>query len=158
MSTPSTKEMVDKFEEKTKVGAENVVAGFGAILVACLFIPFGAGFISNLAGFVYPTIATIRAIETPDKKDDYDWLVYWIVFGMFCMVENFVDFLLVFIPFYYPLKVTFLMWCQIPLFNGSRVVHDKFLKPFFLDKANAVDAALNADDTKKAATDSSKSK
>ena len=36
MSTPSTKEMVDKFEEKTKVGAENVVAGFGAILVACL--------------------------------------------------------------------------------------------------------------------------
>lgn len=158
LSTPKTKNVVLMFEEKIKVSAENVVAGIGAILVACLFIPIGAGLISNLVGTIYPTIATIKAIETPNKEDDFDWLVYWIVFGLFCVLENFVEFLLVFIPFYYPVKVTFLLWCMLPRFNGSRYLYETILKPYYLSKANALDAALNENDEKKTETETSKSK
>jgi receptor expression-enhancing protein 5/6 len=34
-------------------------------------------------GFVYPLIASVKAIETETLDDDKQWLTYWIIFVFF---------------------------------------------------------------------------
>ncbi len=149
---PIGKKYADLVEEKTKVNAEYFVCGLGAILVALLFIGLGAQYISNMLGFIYPVYASIRAIETSDKEDDTQWLVYWVVFSSFCLVENFVDLLKYWIPFWYPMKVTFLLWCMLPQYKGAQIIYDTVIKPSFLKHENTIDDALNAFSTKASAS------
>ena len=115
------------------------------------FLNIGASFISNVVGFVYPMYATIKTIENPGKEDELDWLIYWVVFATICVIENFIDFFIYFIPFYYPLKVSFLLWCMLERFKGSKVVYDLLIKPL-MSKVSAIDAALDEVDPKAAAT------
>jgi len=50
--------------------------------------------VSNLVGFIYPAYASFKAIETTGKDDDTQWLIYWVVYATFCLVEVFADILL----------------------------------------------------------------
>ena len=146
-------------EEKTKVNFEYFVLGIFTVLAICLFSGFGAGTISDLVGFVYPAYMTLVAIESDSKDDDTEWLMYWIIFASLFLVENFLPFVLYWIPFYYPLKVTFLIWCMIPEYQGAKLTYEMVLKPLYIrfNSANPVDAALNKADAK-AAVDSTKEK
>jgi len=47
----------------------------------------------------------VKAIESPDKDDDTEWLMYWVVFAAFSVVEFFSDILLSWFPFYFLMKV-----------------------------------------------------
>lgn len=47
----------------------------------------------------------IKAIESPNKEDDTQWLTYWVVYGVFSIAEFFSDLFLSWFPFYYMLKV-----------------------------------------------------
>lgn len=60
---------------------------------------------SDLVGFIYPVYASIKAIETKTKEDDAQWLTYWLVFGLFKVIEGPADFLISSIPFYFFIKV-----------------------------------------------------
>lgn len=56
----------------------------------------------------------IKAIESPNKEDDTQWLTYWVVYGVFSLVEFFSDLFLSWFPFYYMLKVCCLFWnCRV---------------------------------------------
>ena len=145
---PLGKKYADLVEEKTKINAEYFVVALGSVLVALLFIGAGAKFISNVIGFTYPVYATIKAIETTAKEDDTQWLVYWVVFSLFCVIENFVDFILFWLPFYYPLKVSFLLWCMLPNYNGANAIYQAVIKPTFLRHESTIDEALNSFSTK----------
>ncbi len=81
-------------------------------------------------------------MESPTTDDDKMWLTYWVVFSALCVADNFVDFLSYWVPLYYPIKVTFLLWLMLPRFKGAVFVYDKFLKTIFLSGVNAIDAAL----------------
>ena len=72
-----------------------------------LFTGFGANLICHSAGFIYPFYATIKSIES--KKDETQWLVYWIVYGFVGILESFVAYILFWIPFFYPAKVLLLL-------------------------------------------------
>lgn len=50
---------------------------------------------------------SIKAIESPNKDDDTQWLTYWVVYGVFSIVEFFSDIFLSWFPFYYMLKVRY---------------------------------------------------
>lgn len=47
----------------------------------------------------------MKAIESPNKDDDTQWLTYWVVYGVFSIAEFFSDLFLSWFPFYYMLKV-----------------------------------------------------
>lgn len=49
--------------------------------------------------------SSIKAIESPNKDDDTQWLTYWVVYGCFGVGEFFSDILLSWFPFYYLFKV-----------------------------------------------------
>ena len=70
----------------------------------------GVGSLCSLIGFAYPTLASFRAIETKQKGDDTQWLIYWTVYAFFSVLETFVDYVLYFVPFYYAFKLAFLVW------------------------------------------------
>ena len=131
-------------EEKTKVNVEYFVVGFLAVLAICIFSGFWASPITNLVGFVYPAYSSIVAIESAGKEDDTQWLTYWVVFAFFCVIENFADYILYWVPFYYAIKITFLIWCMVPKYQGAKIVYPTVIKPVFEKHESAIDAALNA--------------
>ena len=138
------KKYAELIEEKTKVNVEYFVVGFLAILALCIFSGFWAHSITNFVGFAYPAYASVAAIESTDKTDDTQWLTYWVVFAFFCVFENFTDYILYWVPFYYAIKVTFLVWCMIPKYRGAVQVYNSVIQPLFKKHESAIDAALNA--------------
>ena len=47
----------------------------------------------------------VKAVESVEKDDDTQWLIYWIVYAAFTVVEYFSDFLFSWFPFYFLAKV-----------------------------------------------------
>lgn len=134
---------VAMIEEKTKVNIEYFVVAAGAILVLMLFTGFQATFVANSIGFLYPAYASILAVESKEKDDDTQWLMYWVVFALFSTVENFASIIVYWIPFFYPLKTSVLLWCMLPQFKGSVVVYENIIQPAFAKHESTIDAALN---------------
>jgi receptor expression-enhancing protein 5/6 len=128
----------------TPVKVEYFAAGFLALLVILVFVGVGSSLIVNVVGYIYPLYASILAIETTAKTDDTDWLTYWVVYGFFLTIEVFSDYLLFLVPFYYPFKLSFLLWCMLPQFKGANVVYATLIKPHVSKiLVDDVDAALN---------------
>ena len=70
------------------------------------------------------------------------WLIYWVVYSFFSIIEVFVDYLLYWIPFYYAFKMAFLLWAMMPQTRGAKFLYDSFLKDFLKSKESTIDAAM----------------
>ena len=60
--------------------------------------------------------------ETENKDDDTQWLMYWVVFASFSLMESVSDVFIGWLPFYWLGKCAFLLWCMSPL-NGAAIVY-----------------------------------
>jgi len=47
----------------------------------------------------------VKAIESANKDDDTQWLIYWVVYSVFALVELFTDIFFSWVPFYWFFKV-----------------------------------------------------
>jgi receptor expression-enhancing protein 5/6 len=47
----------------------------------------GASYVTCLIAVAYPAFMTFLALESPDEDDDKQWLTYWVVFGLFSIVD-----------------------------------------------------------------------
>lgn len=137
-------------QDKAKVPKEFLVVGLGGLVA--IFVLYGVGIASltTIVGFVYPAIKSFQAIETKLRGDDTQWLVYWVLFTFFNIIEVFVDLLLYWIPFYFAFKLAFLLWLMLPQTKGATFMYDAFLKDFLKKNESRIDAAMN--DAKKQAT------
>ena len=88
----------------------------------------GGELISDLFAFAYPAYMSFKAIDTPDKVDDVQWLTYWVVFAMFSIVESVMNFLVSWIPFYFVIKCAFFLWMYHPKFMGASLVYKQIVK------------------------------
>jgi receptor expression-enhancing protein 5/6 len=52
----------------------------------------------------------VKAIESKNKDDDVQWLMYWVVFAVFSIAEFFSDFLVGWVPFYWLAKVGWILF------------------------------------------------
>jgi receptor expression-enhancing protein 5/6 len=87
--------------------------------------------------------ASVKAIESKDSADDTQWLVYWIVYGTFGFVETFIDLILYWIPFFYAIKIAFLVWCMHPTTKGATVLYNSFIRKAFLAHEEKMDSLLS---------------
>mmetsp|Transcript_28091 Transcript_28091/g.39497 ORF Transcript_28091/g.39497 Transcript_28091/m.39497 type:complete len:192 (-) Transcript_28091:187-762(-) len=143
--------ILQQAEDMAHVPKEYLALGGGFLFVILIFFGVGAGSLCSIVGFVYPAFKSFEAIESKNRGDDTQWLVYWIVYAFFSIIEVFVDFLLYWIPFYYAFKLAFLLWAMLPATNGAKFLYDNFLKDFLKKNESKIDAAL-ADAKKNAST------
>jgi receptor expression-enhancing protein 5/6 len=137
-------ETVAFVESKTGVKRVYLAMGLIGFTVLWLMVGYGAQFLANFIGFIYPAYHSIKAIESPDKSDDTQWLIYWVVYAFFSLLEFFADIFLFWIPLYAFLKCIFLVWCMAPFaWNGSALIYHRLIKPFVLMHQRSVDEALD---------------
>lgn len=139
----------NQLHEKTGISPEIYIVGVGILLVIMLFFDIFANIICDLIAYSYPLYASLKVIETNDHGKDTQWLTYWVVFGIFGTLETFIHIITYWIPFYYPLKVTFLIWCMHPTYNGATTIYNNFLKDFVRNHLEKVDAVLSEVNTSK---------
>ncbi|KAM9461478.1 receptor expression-enhancing protein 6 isoform 1-T1 [Clarias gariepinus] len=143
-------DFLNKIEEKTGIKKRLLVIGSASATGLFLLVGYGASLICNLIGFVYPAYYScfmlvpddfsIKAIESPNKDDDTQWLTYWVVYGFFGIGEFFLDIFLSWFPFYYLFKCLFLLWCMAPVpWNGSQMLYKRLVQPLFLRHEATVD-------------------
>ena len=128
-------ETVKKVAGQVGVDPVALVGGGTVFVVLFTYFIFGVGLLCNLIGFFYPVYASLKAIESEEKDDDTRWLIYWVIYAMFTIVETFTDTILYWIPFYFAFKVGFLVWLMLPSHNGAELIYKKVLKPFVAKNA-----------------------
>mmetsp|Transcript_3778 Transcript_3778/g.13009 ORF Transcript_3778/g.13009 Transcript_3778/m.13009 type:complete len:161 (-) Transcript_3778:103-585(-) len=116
---------LQKVEDMAHVPLEYLVVGVGAFVALLLLLGVGASLIANMVGFLYPAFCSFKAIESEDKNDDTQWLIYWVVYSTFIILESFIDILLYWVPFYYAIKVGFLFFLMR---GGAKQLYDGFLR------------------------------
>ena len=62
------------------------------------------------------------------------------MYGAFSVLDQFAGFILSFIPFYYFLKVGFLVWCMHPATNGATIVYDTYILPQYQEYEGQINA------------------
>jgi len=132
-----------KAEELTKIPKEYIVLSGGVLLFSLIFFHTGAGALCSIVGFAYPAFKSFQAIEYNIRGDDTQWLIYWVVFSFFHIIEAFEDYLIYWIPFYFAFKLAFLLWAMLPQTMGAKFLYDSFLKDFLKNNESRIDAALD---------------
>merc|ERR1711934_684165 len=67
---------------------DKMIKGVIAVVTLWLMFGFGAQLLCNFIGFLYPAYRSIKALETSSKSDDTQWLMYWVVFSLFSVVDT----------------------------------------------------------------------
>jgi len=79
--------------------------------------------LSTALALLYPTYCSLKALRTPKKEDDVQWLTYWVVYAIFRTVEFAPDLVLsAWCPLYYELKLGLLFWLISPYFEARRAI------------------------------------
>ena len=124
------KEIMNSIKEKTGIDGIYVII-FLSICVFFVYLGIFGSLITSLVGTLYPGFSTIKAIQK--NKNKKEWLTYWVVFGSFLIFDMFSNIIVKFIPFYFVLKILFLIWMFIPGSNGCKLVYEflisKIMKP-----------------------------
>ena len=81
------------------------------IAVALVLVSFGFGqqLITCAIGVAYPVLMSFRTLQLNSRELEKQWLTYWVVFGVFSIVDHFAEFVLSFVPFFYVVKFAFLI-------------------------------------------------
>ena len=115
---------------KTGIPAKIVLIVLG-VCVLSVIIGYFDQYITCLVGIVFPTICSIKALQTPDAEDDKQWLTYWIVYGLFSFIDLFAGSILKLIPFYFIVKIIFLIWLFLPTFRGAKIIYHSIIEKLF---------------------------
>ncbi|CAG01216.1 unnamed protein product, partial [Tetraodon nigroviridis] len=85
-------------------------------------------------GTLYPAYSSYKAVKTKNVKEYVKWMMYWIVFALFTTAETATDLFLSWFPFYFELKIAFVIWLLSPYTKGSSVLYRKFVHPTLSNK------------------------
>uniref|UniRef100_A0A8C4PSX9 Receptor expression-enhancing protein n=1 Tax=Equus asinus TaxID=9793 RepID=A0A8C4PSX9_EQUAS len=80
-------------------------------------------------GLLYPAYASYKAVKTKNIREYVRWMMYWIVFALFMAVETFMDIFISWFPFYYEIKIAFVLWLLSPYTKGASLLYRKFVHP-----------------------------
>ena len=107
--------------------------------VACVMLGIGQTYITQVIAVLYPAFMSFVALETDTPEDDKQWLTYWVCYGCFAILDQFAGFILSFIPFYFFLKMAFLIWCMHPATQGATIVYNNYILPFYNEHAAEIE-------------------
>merc|ERR1712230_243194 len=140
-------EALQTLEDKTQVKKLYIAAALAVVTVVFILFGFGAGLLCNFVGFVYPAFASFKALDSKNEGEERNWLIYWVVYSCFCLVEGFLEYVLFWVSFYYPIKLAFLCFLFLPQTQGAKKLYEdvlsKALKPYVAMIDGATADAIN---------------
>lgn len=95
-----------------------------------------------LIGALYPAYSTFKVLKKKKSKSYVKWMMYWTGFAFFICGETFADALLSWFPFYYPLKIIFVIWLLSPVTKGSSILYRKLIHPALKKQERQIDRYL----------------
>jgi receptor expression-enhancing protein 5/6 len=144
-----------QLSEKTKVEPGYILGGALFLTALTILILFGGTILSAVLTVVYPAFKSIKALETKDTEDDDKvWLTYWVVFGVFTLLDEFAFFILNLIPFYWYIRLGFFVWLMAPQTQGAQIVYKNVLRPLLNQHKDRIQKII--DDVKGGAQDFAK--
>ncbi|XP_006744747.1 receptor expression-enhancing protein 4 [Leptonychotes weddellii] len=93
-------------------------------------------------GMLYPAYASYKAVKTKNIREYVRWMMYWIVFALFMAVETFTDIFISWFPFYYEIKMAFVLWLLSPYTKGASLLYRKFVHPSLSRHEKEIDACI----------------
>uniref|UniRef100_A0A3B3W358 Receptor expression-enhancing protein n=1 Tax=Poecilia latipinna TaxID=48699 RepID=A0A3B3W358_9TELE len=67
------------------------------------------------------------------------WMMYWIVFALYTVVETITDLTVAWFPLYYELKIAFVIWLLSPYTRGASLIYRKCLHPLLSSREREID-------------------
>ncbi|GIY75516.1 receptor expression-enhancing protein 4 [Caerostris extrusa] len=118
---------------------QTVIAGFLLEWRVGSTLDFGTEICRIKSCRVY--IGDVHDISIDLKVLEYvKWMMYWIIFALFTCVETFADILVSFwLPFYYEMKILFVLWLLSPATRGSSVMYRRFVHPQLTKREKEID-------------------
>lgn len=101
-----------------------------ALLSRCLIL---------ILGTLYPAYRSYKAIKNKDLREHVKWMMYWIVFALFTTLETFLDIFISWFPFYYEIKIIFILWVLSPATRGSSILYKKLVHPMLTAREQEID-------------------
>lgn len=128
-----------------KLGVKPLFVAAVAISGVLAFILYGVGgqLICTALGFLYPAFESFKAVESGDPVAMQLWLMYWVVWAIFLSIEHICYYVLIWIPFYYPIKLGTLLWLFNPTTRGAKYVYYWLVLPFLYRNRERIDSALD---------------
>ncbi len=65
--------------------------------------------------------------------------MYWIVFALFTTIETLLDIFISWFPFYYEIKILFILWVLSPATRGSSLLYKKVVHPLLCSREKEID-------------------
>jgi receptor expression-enhancing protein 5/6 len=103
---------------------------FVAVIIGFSVLLAGGKLIVDLAGFVYPAYMSFKSLEA--HIDETQWLTYWVVFSTYSIAESFLAPLVSMIPFYFWIKIAFIVYMYHPSTKGALMIYQQGLRPMLL--------------------------
>ncbi len=129
---------------KKKTGQDpKIILGIFAVALFFTFMGWFQTYITCIVGIVLPTYWSIKAIETKEPDDDKQWLTYWSVYAVFTFFDLFSYWIIKIFPFYFIIKLIFLVWCFMPNTQGAIIIYDKIIKKYFIKYENKLDTLVD---------------
>ena len=125
-------------EKKTGRNPKIVVGILAASILLSAIGNFGR-YVTCVVGITLPAYWSIKAIETPEANDDKQWLTYWAVYAVFTFIDLFAGFIMKFLPFYFLIKLIFLIWLFMPNTQGAVVVYNLVISKLFKKYEKKID-------------------
>jgi receptor expression-enhancing protein 1/2/3/4 len=95
--------------------------------------------LSSLASFVFPVLASYKALEHDDITLIRPWLVYWVVIAIQLTVEAYAGFILRALPLYELWRLCFMLWLVLPQFQGASQLYFDHVQPFLHSHEKQID-------------------
>jgi len=93
-------------------------------------------------GTLYPAYRSYKAIKNKDLREHVKWMMYWIVFALFTTLETFLDVFVSWFPFYYEIKILFILWVLSPATRGSSILYKKVVHPMLISREQEIDELI----------------
>ena len=135
--------MITQIEGATGLNKSQIInyAMYGGVGLVMLGV--GQVYITTTIGVLYPAFMSFVALESAGAEDDKMWLTYWVVYGTFQIIDEFGSIILSLIPFYFFLKLVFLVWMMHPATCGARWIYDNYLSNFVKQYRAQIEAQLD---------------
>ncbi|XP_053573932.1 receptor expression-enhancing protein 4 [Bombina bombina] len=93
-------------------------------------------------GLLYPAYSSYKAVKTKNVREYVRWMMYWIVFALFMTIETFTDIFVSWFPFYYEIKMAFVIWLLSPYTRGASLLYRKCVHPILSLREKEIDTYI----------------